>query len=76
MAGWHPLKRREFVRKLRALGFAGPYGGTRHDFLVFGPHRQTVPSNSDYSVPQLKMLLRQVETMLGRKISTEEWDAL
>jgi hypothetical protein len=76
MAGWHPLKRREFIRKLRALGVAGPYGGTRHDFLIFGPHRQTVPSNSDYSVSQLKMLLRQVETILERKISFEEWDAL
>jgi hypothetical protein len=76
MAGWHPLKRREFIRELRALGFAGPYGGTRHDFLIFGPHRQTVPSNSDYSVSQLKMLLRQVGTILERKISFEEWDAL
>ena len=76
MAGWHPLKRREFIRKLRALGFVGPYRGTRHDFLVFGPHRQTVPSNSDYSVPQVKMLLRQVETILGRKISLEKWDEL
>jgi hypothetical protein len=76
MAGWHPLKRREFIRKARALGFVGPYRGTRHDFLIIGPHRQTVPSNSDYSVPQLKMLVRQVETILGRKISAEEWDAL
>ena len=76
MAGWHSLKRREFIRKLRALGFVGPYRGTRHDFLVFGPHRQTVPSNSDYSVPQVKMLLRQVETILGRKISLEKWDEL
>ena len=76
MAGWHPLKRREFIRKVRALGFAGPYRGTRHDFLVLGLHRQTVPSNSDYSIPQVKMLLRQVETILGRKISAEEWDEL
>jgi hypothetical protein len=76
MAASHPLKRREFIRRLRALGFTGPYRGTRHEFLVLGPRRQTVPSNSDYSVPQLKMLLRQVEAVLGRKVSTEEWDAL
>jgi hypothetical protein len=76
MAGWHPTKRREFIRKLWALGFEGPYRGTRHDFLILGQHRQTISSNSDYSVPQLKMLLRQVETSLGRKISADEWDAL
>ena len=76
MAALHPLKRREFIRRLRALGFDGPYRGARHDFLVLGQRRQTVPSNSDYSVPQLKMLLRQIETLLGRKISAEEWGEL
>jgi len=76
MAAWHPLKRREFIRRPRALGFIGPYRGARHEFLVLGQRRQTVPSNSDYSVPQLKMLLRQVEAILERKVSAEEWDAL
>ena len=76
MSGWHPLKRREFIRKLRALGFAGPYRGTRHEFLVLGQHRQTIPSNTEYSVPQLKLLLRQVETILGRKISDGKWNVL
>ncbi|MBI5774084.1 MAG: type II toxin-antitoxin system HicA family toxin [Verrucomicrobia bacterium] len=76
MAGWKPIKRREFVRRLCRLGFAGPYSGTRHQFLVFGPHCQTIPSNAEYSVPQLRMLLRQVESILGRKITPEEWQAL
>ena len=38
--------------------------------------RQTVPSNSDYSVPDVKMLLRQVEAIFGREISAEEWSGL
>ena len=76
MAAWRPVKRREFIRKLRALGFGGPYSGTRHQFLVLRQHRQTIPTNSEYSVPQLRMLLRQVESILGRKISLEEWDSL
>ncbi len=76
MAGWHPIKRREFIRRLRALGFDGPHRGTRHEFLVFGQKRQTIPSNSDYSLPQLKMLLRQVEAVLGRKVTADEWDLL
>jgi len=76
MAGWHPIKRRDFIRKLRTLGFSGPFRGTRHEFLVLEQHRQAIPSNSEYSVPQLKMLLRQVEAALGRRISAEDWDAL
>lgn len=76
MAGWHPLKRREFIRRLRALGFDGPHRGTRHEFLVCGQKRQTIPSNADFSLPQLKMLLRQVEAVLERKITADEWDLL
>lgn len=76
MAVWRPLKRREFIRKLRALGFDGPYSGTRHQFLIFQQHRQTIPTNSEYSIPQVRMLFRQVESILGRKVSVDEWDLL
>jgi hypothetical protein len=76
MAAWRPLKRREFIRKLRALNFEGPFSGTRHQFMVLGPFRQTIPTNSEYSVPQLRMLIRQVKSILGRPISLEEWNAL
>jgi predicted RNA binding protein YcfA (HicA-like mRNA interferase family) len=76
MGGWHPVKRREFIRRLCALGFAGPHRGARHEFLVHGQRRQTIPSNVEFSVPQLKMLLRQVEVILERKISPDEWDKL
>ncbi|HEY1662195.1 MAG TPA: type II toxin-antitoxin system HicA family toxin [Verrucomicrobiae bacterium] len=76
MAGWRPLKRRDFIRKLRSLGFAGPFSGTRHQFMIFGQYRQTIPTNSEYSVPQLRMLLHQVESILGRPISPDEWSSL
>ena len=76
MAGWRPLKRRDFIRKLRALGFDGPYSGTRHQFMVWGQHRQTIPTNSEYSVPQVRMLVRQVESILERPVSLEEWNSL
>lgn len=72
MAGWRPVKRREFIRKLRALGFGGPYSGTRHQFMELGSHRQTVPTNHEYSVPQIRMLVRQVEEIIERNISAEE----
>lgn len=76
MAAWRPIKRREFIRRLRALGFDGPFSGTRHQFMVFGQHRQTIPSNPEYSVPQVRMLLHQVESILGRSITVDEWESL
>ena len=76
MAGWRPLKRRDFIRKLRALGFDGPYSGTRHQFMTFGSYRQTIPINTEYSVPQIRMLVRQVEAITERKINLEGWERL
>ncbi len=76
MPGWRPIKRRLFIRKLRGLGFEGPLSGTRHEFMIFGEHRQTIPTNSEYSVPQVRMLIRQVESIIMRPISLNEWDSL
>ena len=76
MAGLRPLKRRIFLQKLRALGFEGPYSGTRHQFMVFGQHRQTIPTNPEYSIPQVHMLIGQIESILQRRISIEEWNSL
>jgi len=76
MSRWKPCKRRDFVRRLRSLGFEGPFSGTRHQFLVFEHHRLTVPSNAEYSVPQLRMLIQQVEEILDRQILPDEWSRL
>ncbi|HKH45391.1 MAG TPA: type II toxin-antitoxin system HicA family toxin [Thermoanaerobaculia bacterium] len=58
------------------MGFEGPYSGTRHQFLVFQQHRLTVPSNDEYSVPQLRMLIQQAQEILGREIPAEGWNRL
>lgn len=76
MSRWNPCKRRLFIKKLRALGFEGPFAGSRHEFLVYGHHRMALPSNSEYSVPQLRMMLREVEMILGRAIPAVEWNRL
>jgi len=44
--------------------------------MVFSQKRQTIPSNSEYSVPQLRMLVREIEILLEREISMEEWTNL
>ena len=76
MSRWTPCKRREFIRRLRLLGFDGPFSGTRHQFLVYEDNRLAIPSNDEYSVPQLRMMLREIATILRREISLEEWDRL
>lgn len=76
MSQWTPCKRRDFVRRLRALGFTGPLSGTRHQIMLSGQHRLSIPSNAEYSVPQLRMLLREVETIIGREIGAGEWNRL
>jgi hypothetical protein len=73
---WTPCKRRDFVQRLRELGFDGPFSGTRHQFMVYKQHRLAIPSNVEYSVPQLRMLLREVEVVLGREVGLEEWEHL
>jgi hypothetical protein len=39
-------------------------------------HRLAIPSDEEYSVPQLRMMLREVETIIGREISPDEWSRL
>jgi hypothetical protein len=70
---WTPCKRSDFIRKLRRLGFDGPFSGTRHQFMVLSQKRLAVPSNSEYSVPQLRMMVREVENLLGREVPADEW---
>jgi len=44
--------------------------------MVYQQHRLTIPSNSEYSVPQLKMLIKEVEIIIVRQISINEWNEL
>lgn len=44
--------------------------------MVYQQHRLAIPSNTEYSVPQLRVMLREVAEMVGREISAEEWARL
>jgi hypothetical protein len=61
---------------LLRLGFEGPFSGTRHQFVIYGKHRLAIPSNVEFSVPQLRMMIREVEKILNREITLEEWNQL
>jgi hypothetical protein len=44
--------------------------------MIYEQQRLTIPSNKEYSVPQLRMMLREVEAIIGRQITADEWNAL
>jgi hypothetical protein len=76
MSRWTPCKRTEFARRLRKLGFNGLYSGARHQFMIYQHHRLAVPSNAEYSVPQLRMMIREIEAILSRSVSADDWNGL
>ena len=76
MSRWTPCKRREFIQKLQQLGFSGPFSGSKHQFMIYQEYRLTIPSNDEYSVPQLRMMIREAEAIIERQIPLEEWNSL
>jgi predicted RNA binding protein YcfA (HicA-like mRNA interferase family) len=45
-----PRKRREFIRKMRALGYDGPFAGGNHEYMVKS-QRATKPGAKTVTVP-------------------------
>ena len=44
--------------------------------MVYEQNRLAIPSNAEYSVPQLRMMIREVEGIIGREITAEDWNRL
>lgn len=76
MPRWTPCKRRIFIKKLIKLGFNPPEPGGRHFYMRYGSNVLTIPGNEEYSVPQLRMMIKELENIIGRKITLEEWGEL
>jgi len=66
----NPINRRELIKRLKALGFSGPYSGGRHSFMKRGPLKVRVPNPhvGDIGISLLKEILRQAW------ISDKKWD--
>ena len=64
-----PISRRELVQRLRELSFEGPFTGGRHEFMVRGSVRLTLPNphRQEISADLLSRILRQAG------IEREEW---
>jgi predicted RNA binding protein YcfA (HicA-like mRNA interferase family) len=68
----NPIRHREMVRRLRALGWEGPYHRGPHPFMVRGEARLTIPNphRGDIDWSLMKRVLRQAG------IPAREWDDL
>lgn len=67
-----PIKREDLIRYLRQLGFAGPYSGGRHQFMVRGSQTLSLPNphRGEIGIGLLTRILRQVG------IDRNEWERL
>jgi hypothetical protein len=44
--------------------------------MIVREKRLAIPANAEYSVPQLRAMLREVEAVLGRAITLDQWTDL
>lgn len=65
-----PVSHKELVKRLRQLGFEGPYSGGKHLFMMKGDLQLTIPNphRSDIGNPLLSRILKQAD------ITPEEWN--
>jgi hypothetical protein len=76
MGKWKPCKRRDFIKKLKKLDFGLPEPGGRHFYMRHGTYTLTLPNNKEFSVPQIRMLIKEIENGIGKKISVQKWENL
>ena len=72
MPSFAPIKRKDFIKAVKRLGFEGPFVGGKHEFLVKGELRLILPNphQSEISKDLLARILHQAH------ISREEWEKL
>ena len=65
-----PISRRDFIERLRNLGWEGPFAGGKHEFMIKGAMKLPIPNphgRSEISVGKLREIL----TEIG--VSRDEW---
>jgi predicted RNA binding protein YcfA (HicA-like mRNA interferase family) len=67
-----PIKRLDFVRHLKQLGFDGPYSGGKHQFMVKGDRTLRVPNPHQGDVG--RELLARIPRQAG--VSRADWERL
>ena len=65
-----PIHRRDFVKRLRSLGWEGPFAGGKHEFMLKGESKLPIPNphgSGEISVAKLKEILNEIA------VSREDW---
>lgn len=64
-----PISHKEFIKRMKKLGFEGPYPGGKHLFMIRENIRLTIPNphKKEIGVDLLKRILKQAG------ISSDEW---
>ena len=65
-----PISRQDLIRRLRSLGWGGPYSGTKHQHMVKENVQLTIPNphgGREIGVNLLKIILNEAG------ISRDEW---
>jgi len=65
------IARRELIRRLKVLGFAGPIQGAKHAFMIKASLKVRIPNphRGDIDISLLKEFLRQAE------ITSPDWES-
>ena len=69
MPSLKPVSRREFVRKLKSLGFDGPFPGGKHEWMHRSGLRVTIPNPHAGAIDP--GLIRRILRQAG--ITIDEW---
>jgi predicted RNA binding protein YcfA (HicA-like mRNA interferase family) len=69
MPSLKPVSRRELVRKLKVLGFDGPFPGGKHEWMRRDKLRATIPNPHGGAIDPglIRRILRQAD------ITVEQW---
>ncbi|MGZ9164659.1 MAG: type II toxin-antitoxin system HicA family toxin [Anaerolineales bacterium] len=72
MPAFGSIKRKDLIRTLKDAGFEGPHAGGKHEFMVKGNLRLTLPNPHQGEIS--KDLLSRILKQAG--ISRGEWEKL
>jgi predicted RNA binding protein YcfA (HicA-like mRNA interferase family) len=72
MPRFGPTSRKDLIQYLRQLGFSGPFSGGKHQFMIRGILRLTIPNphRSEIGTALIARILRQAG------IEKSEWEKL
>jgi predicted RNase H-like HicB family nuclease len=59
---------------IKTLGRLSSFFWNQTSVYGLQQHRMSIPSNVEYSIPQLRMMMKEVEGIIGRDITTGEWN--